>query len=148
MPRQQGKMMLVDCPPPVPVNVMTRSLLRPILALAVVCSATPVLAQAPSQSLTGKWTFEVVTANGTGYPAVTLTQEGEKVTGTYSSSRGLRQIEGTVKGDKLTFTAKSPEPGGIDLEFTGTIARDGTISGSADFSGQGTATFTAKRAAP
>ena len=124
---------------------MTALVLRPFLGLFLLLGATRVAAQAPATSLTGKWAFEVVTANGTGTPAVVLKQEGEKVTGTYTSSRGgTRQIDGVLKGDKLTFTVKSPEPGGVDYEFTGTVAGD-TITGTADFSGMGTATFSAKR---
>ena len=74
---------------------------------------------------------------------MTFKQEGEKLTGTYDSSRGgPRQLEGTIKGDKVTFTVK----GQVDLVFTGTVIGD-TITGDADFSGQGTATFTAKKAA-
>lgn len=95
------------------------------------------------RNIAGKWAFEVVTENGTGTPTVTFKQEGEKLTGTYDSSRGgPRQLEGTIKGDKVTFTVK----GQVDLVFTGTVIGD-TITGDADFSGQGTATFTAKKAA-
>ncbi len=112
-------------------------------AFLATCLALPVLlAAAQPKPLTGRWVFEVVTENGTGTPSVTLKQEGEKLTGTYDSQRGgPRELEGTVKGDKVTFTVKS----GVDLIFTGTITGD-TITGTADFSGQGSATFSAKRA--
>jgi hypothetical protein len=100
------------------------------------------LLPAQPRPVTGTWAFEVVTENGTGTPTVTLKQDGEKVTGTYESARGgTRELTGTVKGDKITFTVKS----GVDLIFTGTIIGD-TITGTADFSGQGSATFSAKRA--
>lgn len=121
------------------------SLLRRLLPAVLLLSAIPVLAQSPA-GVSGKWAFEVVTENGTGTPAVVLKQEGEKLTGTYESARsGLRQIEGTVKGDKITFTVKASSSGGVDLNFSGTIIGD-TITGTADFSGQGSATFSAKRA--
>lgn len=96
-------------------------------------------------NLTGVWAFEVVTENGTGTPTVTLKQEGDKLTGTYESTRGTRPIDGTVKGNTVTFTAKSPQPGGVDLLFTGTLSSKDTMSGTADFSGQGSATFTGVR---
>lgn len=108
----------------------------------VACLALPaLLAGAQPRDLSGKWAFEVVTENGTGNPTVTFKQEGEKLTGTYDSQRGgPRPLEGTVKGDKVTFTVKS----GVDLNFSGTVTGD-TMSGTADFSGQGSATFAAKR---
>ncbi len=119
---------------------------RAFVAVAILTFANALVQAQARVNLTGKWAFEVVTQNGTGYPTVTLTQSGDKLTGTYSSSRGVRQIEGTVTGDKIAFTAKASDPTGIHLDFTGTIAKDGTISGTADFSGQGSATFSAKRA--
>lgn len=119
--------------------------IRSLLAVLVLGLAVRVGAQAPASTLSGKWDFEVVTENGTGHPVVVLKQEGEKLTGTYTSSRGgVRQIDGVVKGKAVTFTVKSPEPGGVDYEFTGTITGD-TVAGTADFSGMGTATWSAKR---
>lgn len=126
------------------LSALTRRSFLAILLIGL--NATAGRAQTPAVDLTGKWAFEVVTQNGTGTPTVTLTQTGDKLTGTYSSSRGVRQIEGTVSGDKVAFTAKAPDPAGVHLDFTGTIAKDGTMSGTADFSGQGSATFTARRA--
>lgn len=116
-----------------------RSLLATLLVAPALLAARPAVPGAAD--LTGKWAFEVVTENGTGNPTVTFKQEGEKLTGTYESQRGgARPLEGTVKGDKVTFTVKS----GVDLVFSGTIIGD-TITGTADFSGQGSATFTAKK---
>ncbi len=111
-------------------------------AVVLASSAT---AQAPATSVAGTWSFEVVTENGTGTPTVTLKQDGEKITGTYESTRGSRVIEGTVKGSTITFTAKSPQPGGVDLLFTGTLTSKDTMNGTADFSGQGSATFSGVR---
>jgi hypothetical protein len=109
--------------------------------LATLLAIPALIAALPAADLTGKWAFEVVTENGTGTPSVTFKQEGDKLTGTYESQRGgARQLEGTVKGDKVTFTVKGP----VDLVFSGTIIGD-TIIGTADFSGQGSATFSAKR---
>jgi hypothetical protein len=116
-----------------------RSVLAALLVVPAMLAARPTTPSAAD--LTGKWAFEVVTENGTGNPTVTFKQEGEKLTGTYESQRGgPRPLEGTVKGDKVSFTVKS----GVDLVFSGTIIGD-TITGTADFSGQGSATFTAKK---
>jgi hypothetical protein len=102
-------------------------------------------AQPAPRSVAGTWMFEVVTENGTGTPTVILKQDGNAITGTYESARsGLRQIVGTLKADTIAFTAKSSTPEGVDLHFRGVIMGD-TITGTADFSGQGSATFSAKR---
>lgn len=119
--------------------------LRLCLATCAGLLITPTARAQTPVNLTGAWAFEVVTENGTGTPTVTLKQEGEKLSGTYESTRGTRPIEGTVKSNAVTFTAKSPQPGGVDLHFTGTLSSKDTMSGTADFSGQGSATFTAVR---
>jgi hypothetical protein len=125
---------------------MTRArFLRLLGVLLSLLLVRPVPAQAPTPNVAGTWAFEVVTENGTGTPTVILKQEGDKITGTYESTRGVRPVEGTVKGNTITFTAKSPQPGGVDLLFTGTLTSKDAMSGTADFSGQGSATFSAVR---
>ena len=109
-----------------------------ITAVTVTASAQHVLAD-----VTGKWTFAVVTENGTGTPAVVLKQEGEKLTGTYESARmGLRPIEGTVTKDSINFALKGGE---VELRFIGTVTDKDNMKGVVDLAGQGSATFTARR---
>lgn len=109
-----------------------------IAAVTATASAQHVLAD-----VTGKWTFAVVTENGTGTPAVVLKQEGEKLTGTYESARmGLRPIEGTVTKDSINFALKGGE---VELRFIGTVTDKDNMKGVVDLGGQGSATFTAKR---
>ncbi len=74
-----------------------------------------VAAQAAKVDLTGKWTFTVQTDAGTGEPTVTLKQEGEKLTGHYSSQvLGEADLTGTVKGQQIQFAftanAQGTEP--------------------------------------
>lgn len=115
-----------------------------IVAVAVAISAAGAGAQRVLADLTGKWTFSVVTENGTGTPAVTLKQEGEKLTGTYSSPRmGERAISGTVKGDSLRFALIGGE---VELTFAGVVVDADHLRGMVDFAGQGGAAFTAVRA--
>ena len=93
--------------------------------------------------VTGKWTFAVVTENGTGTPAVVLKQEGEKLTGTYESARmGVRPIEGTVKKDSINFALKGGE---VELRFIGVVVDKDNMKGIVDLAGQGSATFTGTR---
>lgn len=110
-------------------------------ASVIACAIAFAYVLAPD--LTGKWDFAVVTENGTGTPVVTLKQEGEKLTGTYESSRmGIRAIEGTVRKDSVRFTLKGGE---VELEFMGVIVDNDNLKGVVDFQGQGGATFTGKR---
>jgi hypothetical protein len=100
-------------------------------------------AQRVLADITGKWTFAVVTENGTGTPTVILKQEGEKLTGTYESARmGVRNLEGTVKNDSLRFALKGGE---VELKFVGVVVDKDNLRGVLDMGGQGGASFTAVR---
>lgn len=96
-----------------------------------------------SATLTGKWTFSVVTENGTGTPAVVFTQDGEKLSGTYESGRmGIRALAGTVRKDSIDFVLAGGE---VALRFVGRIVDADHLAGVLDMGGQGSATFTAAR---
>ena len=98
----------------------------------------------PAIDLTGAWTFAVVTENGTGTPAVNLTQRGDTLTGTYASGRmGVLPLGGTVKDSAFTFTVNTT--GGTTLTFKGKIVDADHVQGDVDFGGQGGATFTGER---
>ncbi len=114
-----------------------------VIMLASALTAVVAVAQKIAVDLTGKWTFSVVTENGTGTPAVTLKQEGEMLTGTYESARmGSRPIAGTVKKDSIDFVLKGGE---VELRFMGVIVDKDNVKGVVDFGGNGGATFTGKR---
>ncbi len=94
--------------------------------------------------LTGNWDFEVVTENGTGVSAVAMTQKGDSLTGTYTSSRmGALPFKGVVKGQTFTFTANTS--GGATFTFSGAIVDADHLKGDLDFGGQGGATFSGTR---
>lgn len=125
------------------------SFLPALLVLSLALAPFPAASQAPAQDLSGRWTFTVVTENGTGTPRVVLEQAGERVTGTYASDRmGTRRLEGTVRADTLTFRLAPAEGAEVILTFTGTVQADGSLAGAADFGGMGGATFTARREEP
>ncbi len=55
--------------------------------------------------VTGTWVFDVVFDAGGGTPTLTLKQEGEVLTGHYSSANlGEADLTGTVKGGKINFS--------------------------------------------
>jgi len=112
---------------------------------AIVCSL--VVAAAQASNLTGKWLFTVETSAGSGTPTVTLKQDGEKLTGHYSSATlGEADLTGTVKGSKITFSFTAEVQGAqLPVTYTGTIENKDSLKGDADLGAVGKGTFTAKR---
>jgi len=112
------------------------------------CAATISLAaQGAKVDLTGKWAFTVQTDAGTGTPTVTLKQEGEKLTGHYSSQTlGEAELTGTVKDGKIAFAFTADLQGNkVEVKYSGTVENKDALKGTVDIGGLGTGTFTAKR---
>jgi hypothetical protein len=97
--------------------------------------------------VTGIWAFEVQTENGAGTPTVTFKQDGEKLTGHYSSQfLGEADLTGTVKGQAIEFVvAANVQGNAIELSFVGTIENKDSMKGKVSFAGLGEGTFTGKR---
>jgi len=115
-----------------------------IAGSSVVSTSVAAAAQRLVVELTGNWTFEVVTENGTGVSAVAMTQKGDSLTGTYTSGRmGTLPFKGVVKGQTFTFATNTS--GGATFTFSGTIVDADHIVGDLDFGGQGSATFSGTR---
>lgn len=109
--------------------------------------AIGVAAQSSKVDVTGKWTFTVQTDAGSGTPTVTLKQDGEKLTGHYSSATlGEAELTGTVKGQDIKFSFGA-DAGGQQLQVTysGTIENKDSMKGNVDLGGMASGTFTAKR---
>ena len=115
-----------------------------ILALV---AALVMPAAAQGVNVTGKWVFDVQTSGGSGQPTVTFKQEGEKLTGHYSSQTlGEADFTGTVKGTAIQFTFNAEAQGQqIDVAYTGSV--DGnSMKGTVNMAGgQLTGSFTGKK---
>ena len=125
---------------------MTKWLVR-IIALAVIFGAPLGSAQDAKIDVTGKWVFTVETSAGSGTPTVTLRQDGEKLTGHYSSMQlGEADLTGSVKGKEIafTFTANVLDMQ-IPVSYTGTIEGKDALKGKIEITGLGDGTFTGKR---
>ena len=108
-----------------------------MLATALVIALTGAVEASAQTSLTGAWTFTVDLDGSITYPAVTLVQDGETLTGHYSSEGlGENDITGTVSEMKITITFAA-DLGGmvVDVTYTGTVDEDGMISGEMDIGG-------------
>lgn len=122
------------------INVMKR-FVGAFLMLAI---ASVGLANAadPAASLTGKWDVVTQLPIGPGNPSFDLTQDGSKITGTYSGALGQSPVTGSIEGNafKISFTASN-----IDCEYVGTVNGD-EISGMLSLKGLGDGTFKGTRA--
>jgi hypothetical protein len=120
-----------------------------ILALVLAALATPssATAQSGKVDLSGKWTFNVQTEAGSGTPTVTFKQDGEKLTGHYSSQTfGEQDFTGSIKGADFKFSFSADVQGNsLAVTYTGTVENKDALKGSVDLGGLGQGTFTAKR---
>jgi hypothetical protein len=97
--------------------------------------------------VTGKWLFSVTTNAGTGTPTVTLKQQGDTLTGHYSSQAlGEADLKGTVKDRKINFSFTVELQGTrLVVAYSGTVESNDAMKGTVDIGGQAGGTFTAKR---
>src|SRR5262245_54918627 len=97
--------------------------------------------------ITGTWIFEVQTDAGTGTPTVTFKQDGEKLTGHYSSQTlGEADLTGTVKGNDVTFNFNADLQGqSVPVTYKATIESATSMKGTIDIAGLAGGTFTGKK---
>ena len=121
-----------------------RAMFAAVCALAFVSAA---FAGQANTDITGKWVFTVETSAGSGTPTVTLKQDGEKLTGHYSSATlGEADLNGTVKGTDVNFTFNADAQGtSVAVTYTGTVDGKDSMKGNVDIGGLAQGTFTAKK---
>lgn len=120
-----------------------RTLLRALVAAFVVSTA----AAQQKIDITGTWIFDVKTDAGGGTPTVTFKQDGEKLTGHYSSTNlGEADLTGTVKGKDIGFAFDGQVQGQtVPVTYNGTIDSPTTMSGRMSIGGAVGGTFTGKK---
>ena len=116
-------------------------------AFALIC-LVPRPASAQTANGAGTWILEVTTDTGVTTPSMMLVQEGETLSGTYTSEvLGQAELTGTVIGSeiKISFVA-SVQGQSVPVVYEATIDANGRMSGTIDV-GDGTVrgTFTATR---
>jgi hypothetical protein len=123
-----------------------QTLTRALTVFSLVATFATVAA-AQGVNVTGKWTLTVETGGGSGSPTLTFKQDGEKLTGHYSSQTlGEADFTGTVKGNAIQFTFNANAQGTeIDVVYAGTV--DGnTMKGTVNMAGgQLSGTFSGKK---
>jgi hypothetical protein len=111
--------------------------------LLVALMASPAFAQV---NVTGDWNVTIESPQGTNTVKMTLTQDGEKVTGLFKSEMGELPFNGTLTGVDLKVAFALPVQG-QSLEVTMTGKVDGeAIGGKVQFGGFGEGDWSAKRA--
>lgn len=128
-----------------PLAFLLTIALAPSLASALPLRADAWLQDKPAE-VAGKWALTVETAGGTGTPSVELKQDGETLTGTYSSQVfGEQQVTGTVKGNAITFGFTASFQGNtVKVTYTGTVDA-ATMKGKVTVGDMGEGTFTGKK---
>ncbi|MEO8483620.1 MAG: hypothetical protein ABI634_15505 [Acidobacteriota bacterium] len=121
---------------------------RLILIVCMALGAT-VVARAqekPPALVAGTWRMTMEMAMGAASPEITLKQEGEKLTGTYSGRYGTFTLAGKVRGRLFEFSFAMNEPHPVSMCFQGEISADGaSLEGTAVLAELGDATWTAKK---
>jgi hypothetical protein len=109
-------------------------------------ATTSAVGQEKPQDVSGAWALTVQTDQGTGNPTVTFKQDGEKLTGHYSSQVfGEQDVTGTIKGNAITFGfVGSIEGTKFTVTYTGTVEKD-TMKGKVSLGDAGEGTFTGKK---
>jgi hypothetical protein len=127
--------------------MIRRTISRALIAAIVFATATGAAAQTQKIDITGAWTFDVKTDAGGGTPTVTFKQDGEKISGHYSSTNlGEADLTGTVKGKDIAFAFDGQVQGQtVPVTYNGTIDTPTTMSGRMSIGGQVGGTFTAKK---
>lgn len=102
--------------------------------------------KAAAVNVGGTWVLEVNTPAGTGTPTLVLKQDGEKLTGTYTSNQfGEAAVTGTLKGNAIDFAFDlNIEGNAVTVTYRGTVDKD-TMSGALKFGEFADGTFTGKR---
>ena len=120
-------------------------------SLGVVMAAVAFLVSAPAdgvaQDLSGMWMLTVESDQGDQPLPITIVQDGNELTATGEiPDLGPIEMKGMIDGSDVTFEWNLDLEGmELNILFTGTIADDGTMSGTADFGGFGGGGWTAKR---
>ena len=93
----------------------------------------------------GKWNITIKTPVGDKSGVLELKIEGTRLTGSLSDAEHFAAIsDGTVEGNRLSWSAKITKPMRMNFKFTATVEAD-RISGAAKHL-LGKATFTGTRA--
>ena len=104
------------------------------------------LRQDKPADVAGTWNITVDFGGTGGTPTVTFKQDGEKLTGTYSSQVfGEQKVTGTIKGNAITFEFTGTiEGNSVKVTYNGTVDKS-TMKGKVNLGDAAEGTFTATK---
>ena len=118
-----------------------------ILVAVLALPARPVAGrQDKPADVAGTWNIMLDIGGNTATPSVTLKQDGETLTGTYSSQLlGEQKVTGTIKGNAITFGFTASFDGNaVKVTYSGTVEK-ATMKGKVTFGDLGEGEFSAKK---
>jgi len=122
-------------------------------SLGVVMAVVAFLVSAPADvvaqtDLSGMWTLTIQSPDGDQPLPITIAQDGNDLTATGEAPEiGTIEMKGMLDGSSVRFEWNLNIEGmELAITFTGTVADDGTMAGTADFGGFGAGDWSAKRA--
>jgi hypothetical protein len=120
------------------------------LAFALACVVLPTLggtvtaAEEPAK-VAGTWDMTFEGPRGTRTQTLTIQQDGSTIKGTVKGQRLDSPLEGSVTGNKISFTVKRDTPNGtFTIEYTGRV--DGNSMKGKSHSERSDGDWTARRA--
>jgi len=100
-----------------------------ILSLTFLLTAAALAADEAS-TVAGNWEMSMQGRNGAMTQTLSIQQDGNKISGTIKGRRGEMPFEGTVDGNKISFTVKRSTPrGDMTREYSATVDGD-SMSGT------------------
>jgi hypothetical protein len=101
---------------------------------------------AADANVAGNWEMTSEGRNGPQTQTLTITQDGAAIKGTLKGQRGDAPLEGTVAGNKITFSVTRTTQNGdkMVMEYTGTVDGD-SIKGKVHSERFGDRDWSAKR---
>jgi hypothetical protein len=125
---------------------------RNVALLAVLCLAifaAAGISSAQDAKVAGTWTLSAPGRGGAVQNStLTLTQDGQKLTGTLAGGRGDTPVTGTITGNAITFSVSRTNQNGdtVKTDYTGTVTGD-SMKGTVNMRGN-SVDWTATKGAP
>ena len=129
------------------MTTISRRLTALVVAVLVSSAGSVISSQTNKVDVTGVWIFTVESPAGKSNPTLTFKQEGEKLTGQYSSQlMGQADLTGTVKGQAIEFVVSATVQGtAIELKYAGSVDSKDSMKGTLSAGDFGSGTFTGAR---
>ncbi len=98
-----------------------------------------------AEDVSGNWDLKVETPQGTATPSISLKQQGEKLSGTYTGRMGETALEGTIKDSNIRFSVKLKfQDQEFAVSYSGKVEGD-AMAGTVQFDDSNSGKWTALR---